>query len=139
MYDKCSLYAYSAAMRMRSRMAATAAVLMLSLNAPFEAAAAELLLLEQPGCAWCARFDAEIAPGYPHTAEGRRAPLRRVDVSRPWPADLAAIAPERLTPTFVLLSDDGTEVARLRGYPGDNFFWPLLAEMLQKLRPAPTM
>jgi hypothetical protein len=29
--------------------------------------------------------------------------------------------------------DNGVEVARLRGYPGDNFFWPLLEEMLAKL------
>jgi thioredoxin-related protein len=113
--------------------------LALSAAEPAGAEAAELLLLEQPGCVWCARFDAEVAPGYPHTAEGRRAPLRRVDVTEAWPADLAGIAPERLTPTFILISDDGVEVARLRGYPGDHFFWPLLAEMVEKLGPAPTM
>ena len=38
------------------------------------ASAAELLMMEQPGCAWCARFDAEIAPAWPKTEEGRRAP-----------------------------------------------------------------
>jgi len=126
-------------MRMGRGMAVAAVVLMLSVAVPVMARAAELLVLVQPGCVWCARFDAEIVPGYPHTAEGRRAPLRRVDITEPWPAEFAAIAPERLTPTFVLVSDDGEEVARLRGYPGDNFFWPLLGEMLAKLRPAPTM
>lgn len=138
MYDKRSLRAYVFAMLFARSIVATAVVLSVASALPALVRAAELLVLEQPGCAWCARFDSEIAPGYPHTAEGRRAPLRRIDVTESWPADLVAIAPERLTPTFVLLSDDGAEVARLRGYPGDNFFWPLLAEMLEKLG-RPTM
>ena len=96
------------------------------------ARAAELLMLEQPGCVWCARFNAEIAPAYPKTAEGARAPLRRVDITGDWPDDLAGIATERFTPTFVLV-EDGKEVGRIRGYPGDEFFWYLLAELLAKL------
>lgn len=126
-------------MSLRRRMSVAAVALGLSLAMPADGRAAELVMLSQPGCAWCARFEAEIAPGYPHTAEGRRAPLRRVDVSGPWPADLTAIAPERLTPTFILVADDGSEVARLRGYPGDHFFWPLLGEMLEKLGPGPVL
>jgi hypothetical protein len=96
--------------------------------------AAELIMLERPGCAWCARWNREIAPIYPLTEEGRRAPLRRVDVTAPWPADLGNIEGDFYTPTFIVV-EDGTEVARLRGYPGDNFFWPLLGEMLSKLPP----
>jgi len=94
--------------------------------------AAELVMLERPGCGWCLRWNSEIAPIYPLTAEGRLAPLRRVDVTAPWPTDLAGIAVDRYTPTFVIV-ENGVEIARLRGYPGDNFFWPLLAEMLAKL------
>ncbi len=96
------------------------------------AQAAELIMLERPGCAWCLRWNQEIAPIYPLTEEGRRAPLRRVDVTRPWPQDLAGIATDRYTPTFIVV-ENGREVARLRGYPGDNFFWPLLEAMLAKL------
>jgi len=96
------------------------------------AAAAELLMLERPGCVWCMRWNEQIAPAYPKTAEGRVAPLRRVDLSKPWPKDLAGIAADRFTPTFILTSG-GREIARLRGYPGDEFFWPLLGEMLAKL------
>lgn len=94
--------------------------------------AAELLMLEQPGCPWCARFNAEIAPGYPNTDEGRRAPLRRVDITQEWPSDLDFVARERFTPTFVLI-EDGREIDRLRGYPGDEFFWYLLDQMIAKL------
>ena len=96
------------------------------------AEAAELIMLERPGCAWCARWNREIAPIYPLTDEGRLAPLRRVDVTEPWPADLQQIASDRYTPTFIVV-ENGVEIARLRGYPGDNFFWPLLSEMLAKL------
>ena len=96
------------------------------------AQAAELLMLEQPGCPWCARFNAEIAPAWPNTDEGRRAPLRRVDITRPWPDDLKDVAKERFTPTFVLM-EDGREVGRLRGYPGDEFFWFRIDELLARL------
>ena len=96
------------------------------------AAAAELLMLHQPGCGWCERFEAEIGEAYPNTSEGAAAPLRRVDITKPWPADLNGIAPERFTPSFVLV-EGGKEIARLRGYPGDQFFWFLVDEMLAKL------
>ncbi|KZM48725.1 transcriptional regulator [Labrenzia sp. OB1] len=96
------------------------------------AGAAELIMLEQPGCVWCKRWNEEIGVAYPKTEEGRRAPLRRVDITDTWPEDLSGIARERLTPTFVLI-ENGVEIDRLRGYPGEHFFWPLLAGMLEKL------
>jgi thioredoxin-related protein len=96
--------------------------------------AAELLMLEQPGCPWCARFDDEIAPAWPRTEEGRRAPLRRVDITEPWPDDLTDIRMERFTPTFILV-DRGEEIGRLRGYVGDEFFWYQVGELIGKLPP----
>ena len=99
------------------------------------AQAAELIVLERPGCAWCLLWNREVAPIYPKTVEGRLAPLRRVDITRPWPADLAGIEGDLYTPTFIVV-DNGVEVGRLRGYPGEAFFWPLLNEMLDRL-PAP--
>ena len=118
--------------RARPHIAALALALLASAGTVAAARAAELVMMEQAGCAWCARFNAEIAPAYPNTDEGRLAPLRRVDIHAPWPQDLAAITPERFTPTFVLV-EDGQEIDRLRGYPGDEFFWSLLGEMLAKL------
>ncbi|MEJ8474571.1 transcriptional regulator [Roseibium algae] len=94
--------------------------------------AAELLMLEQPGCVWCKRWNEEIGVIYSKTEEGRQAPLRRVDITEAWPSDLENVRRERMTPTFILI-DEGQEVARLRGYPGDNFFWPMLSDMLFKL------
>ena len=106
-----------------------AAALIAFLAAP--AAAAELVMVEQPGCPWCARWDAEIAPAYPLTPEGQAAPLRRVPLGN-LPDDLAFAASVRVTPTFVLI-EDGVEIGRLEGYPGADFFWPLLSQMLDRL------
>jgi hypothetical protein len=94
--------------------------------------AAELVMFEQPGCAWCLAFDREIAPAYGKTDEGRRAPLRRVDMRGPLPDDLSFIAAERLTPLFVLV-DKGREIGRIRGYPGEDHFWGLLGVLIKKL------
>lgn len=116
-------------MRRSGRVAAT---LLAFFAAGQTAAAAELLMLEQPGCVWCARFNAEIAPAWPKTDEGKRAPLRRVDITGPWPADLAGVQKERFTPTFVLM-DNGKEIGRLRGYVGDEFFWYRIGEIIAKL------
>ena len=113
-------------------------LLAMTLVLPFSAQAAELIMVEEPGCTWCKRWNEEIGIAYPKTEEGIIAPLRRVDISKPWPDDLKDIRRERLTPTFILVQD-GKEVDRLRGYPGDHFFWPMLGEMLAKLEPEPQM
>lgn len=89
-------------------------------------------MFEQAGCVWCETFDREIGPVYPKTAEGQRAPLRRVNIDHPLPADLDFIAVERLAPLFVLV-DKGREVGRIRGYPGEDHFWGLLGTLMRKL------
>lgn len=88
-----------------------------------------LMMAEEPGCIWCARWDAQIAPIYPKTGEGEAAPLRRVNILEPIPADITLNRPITFTPTFVLLVD-GAETQRIEGYPGEDFFWGLLALML---------
>lgn len=107
-----------------------AACLLLLLLAP--AHAAELVMFTQKGCVWCARFDHEIAPAYDKTDEGKRAPLRRLDIAAPVPPDLDFIQRERFTPVFVLV-DQGHEIGRIRGYPGDIFFWGLLANLIERM------
>jgi len=89
-------------------------------------------MFEQRSCVWCQKFDREIAPAYGKTAEGKRAPLHRVDIAQPIPADLAFIRRERFTPVFVLVND-GREIGRIRGYPGDAFFYGLLANLLAQM------
>jgi hypothetical protein len=101
------------------------------------ARAAELIVFEQAGCVWCETFDREIAPIYPKTVEGQRAPLRRVNIDRTLPSDLAFLEMERLAPVFVLV-EKGQEVGRIRGYPGEDHFWGLLGALIRKLDTAGT-
>lgn len=91
--------------------------------------AAELVMVEEAGCMWCARWNAEVSEVYPKTAEGRAAPLRRVDKGA-LPGDLDLASRVLFTPTFLLV-EDGREVARIEGYPGEDFFWGLLGMMLK--------
>lgn len=99
---------------------------------PLSNYAAELLMIEEPGCIYCDRFNREIAPAYPKTSEGRKAPLRRLQLDEPFPAEFANVRAATVTPTFILVNE-GREIDRLIGYPGDEYFWFLLGEMLEKL------
>ena len=107
-------------------------ILLVTLLLAPTARSAELVVFEQKGCVWCQRFDREIAPAYDKTTEGKRAPLRRQDIKQSIPAELAFIKRERFTPVFVLI-DEGREIGRIRGYPGDTFFWGLLANLIERL------
>ncbi len=82
-------------------------------------------------------FNREIAPTYKKTDEGLRAPLRRINIDKPLPPDLAFIQVERLTPLFVLV-DKGREIGRIRGYPGEESFWMQLSVLFEKLGTAGT-
>ncbi|WP_286131189.1 hypothetical protein [Loktanella sp. 5RATIMAR09] len=90
-----------------------------------------LMMAEEPGCLWCARWNEEIGPIYPKTEEGAAAPLRRVNLLDPMPSDIVLARRINYTPTFVLLVE-GVETNRIEGYPGDDFFWGLLGQMLEQ-------
>lgn len=109
-----------------------AAALVLGLSVMVGAASAEtrLVMVEEQGCVWCERWLADIGPIYPKTAEGKVAPLQRVDLADPLPKDINFKKSLRFTPTFVLVID-GEEVNRIEGYPGEDFFWGLLGMMLK--------
>ena len=84
-----------------------------------------LLMFERDGCPYCRQWDREIAPIYGKTPEGQSAPLTRLDIHEPLPDGVTVDRAPQFTPTFVLL-EDGVEVGRIEGYPGDAFFWALL-------------
>ena len=105
--------------------AALLAALVLALPASAEV---NLVMVEEEGCIWCARWNRDVSVEYPKTAEGQAAPLRRVDIGA-IPDDLSLVSRPQFTPTFILVRD-GAELARLEGYPGEDFFWGLLGRML---------
>ena len=88
-----------------------------------------LIMVEETGCMWCTSWNEKIGPIYPKTPEGRTAPLRRIDIHATQTDDLNFTSSLNFTPTFILMVD-GLEVSRLEGYPGEDFFWGLLAEMI---------
>lgn len=89
-----------------------------------------LLMAEEDGCYWCARWNKEISHIYPKTIEGQTAPLQRYDLHRETP-EVELLQKVRFTPTFILV-DDGKEVGRIEGYPGEDFFWGLLTMMFDR-------
>ncbi len=91
-------------------------------------------MFDAPFCEWCERWDDEVGVIYHKTDEGRQAPLRRVALAGPRPDDLKSIDGLRYTPTFVLL-DQGLEVGRILGYPGEANFWGLLGQLLHSIGP----
>jgi hypothetical protein len=103
---------------------------LMTLARPAAATEWMLVMVEQRGCSYCERWNADVSPEYPLTPEGRFAPLRRVDL-HDLPEDLSFATRPVFTPTFVLMGDD-VEVGRLEGYPGEDFFWGLLGRLLSK-------
>jgi thioredoxin-related protein len=97
------------------------------------AAAAELLMVRQAGCPWCRWWDRDVGPVYDKTDLGKRAPLRMIDIGQqrelPW-----LKARVVYTPTFVLVEQD-REIGRIEGYPGEDFFWARLDQLLRQLPP----
>ncbi len=96
--------------------------------------AAELILFERKYCPWCLRWNKEVGVVYARTEEGRAAPLRRVDMDAPRPADLRGIKGLVYSPTFVLLDDAGREVGRIEGYQYEGAFWVALDALLEKMK-----
>ena len=93
-----------------------------------------MVMVEQEGCVYCARWDAEAAPAWPETEVGRAAPLRRVDI-RALPDDLDFDGRPVFTPTFVLVRD-GAELGRVEGYDPE-FFWPMVEHLVETARRDP--
>ena len=92
-----------------------------------------LIMVDDPNCGYCRKFEAEIGPRYPRTAEGRFAPLFKI---RRKSRELSAFNPVIYTPTFLLVR--GTEeVGRIIGYPGADYFFPELDQLLAKAGYAP--
>lgn len=91
----------------------------------------ELVMVERVGCAWCARWNADVAPIYPKAPESADAPLRRHDLGDGQPKE--ATRPVRYTPTFLLVRE-GKEVGRVTGYLDAGMFWGLLDQLIARAK-----
>jgi hypothetical protein len=114
-----------------------ATVLAASLLWPALSCASELVMFEQGGCVWCARWNRDVGPVYDKTAEAKVLPLRRVDIGQQSAAGITLTAPVIYTPTFVVV-DNGREIGRVTGFINDDaLFWGLLDTLVAKLAPVP--
>lgn len=95
----------------------------------------DLIMVDEPGCVYCRKWDAEIGRGYGRTAQGRFAPLVRV---RRKARELANLNPVIYTPTFILVRR-GEEMGRITGYPGAEYFYSELDALLAQAGYAPSL
>jgi hypothetical protein len=95
---------------------------------PAEANGRALVMYRRRGCPWCKAWDRDIGAIYPRTEFGARFPLREVDLAREGDGGIRLARPVRYTPTFVLV-EAGQELARIEGYPGEDFFWARLERL----------
>jgi hypothetical protein len=99
------------------------------------AAAAQLIVVEDNRCEPCIRFERSVGNYYDSTPQGRKAPLRRVNIAAKVPGDLANITIQgsiRGTPTFVLI-DSGREIGMFDGFPSSEIFWQRIDGLLQQV------
>ena len=89
-----------------------------------------LLMVEQAGCYYCRVFNRDIAPVYEKSTEGLAAPLVHVQLRGDLPEGVTLNTQPFVTPTFILIGPDGAEIERLTGFPGEDFFWPYISDMI---------
>jgi hypothetical protein len=96
-------------------------------------APAVLVMVGDPGCPYCARWEAEVGHSYRASKEGKFAPLAVYQRGDPEISNLKKIV---YSPTFVMLAY-GQEVGRIVGYQGSDLFWMQLEPLVAKAGFAP--
>ena len=91
----------------------------------------KLIMFEELGCEYCDLWNEEIGVTYSKTPEGKFAPLTRVFKGEPGVGHIKDFA---LSTHRHLLSCRvrNKEIGRILGYPGEDFFWVYLGEILHK-------
>ncbi len=91
------------------------------------ASGVQLIMIEDRGCPYCARWNEEVGGAYAASAEGLFAPLVRRPRNHP---DVKKFANIIYSPTFIVVRG-GVELGRITGYPGADFFWGMLDQILR--------
>jgi hypothetical protein len=97
-------------------------------DAPAFANRTTLVMVDDINCGYCRKWEREVGVGYPKSAEGRYAPLTKIRRGDPRLQGITSLA---YTPTFVLFVN-GRESGRIVGYPGADFFWAELEQLIKR-------
>lgn len=89
---------------------------------------AALVMVSDPGCSFCMRWQPEVKIPYNRSAEGAFAPLIERLRNDPGVRRFKGIV---YSPTFLVLSN-GEEVGRIVGYQGPDLFWMELEPLMAK-------
>lgn len=82
----------------------------------------ELVVLEAPGCTYCALFRRDVLPAFETSATGKQMTVRFVDVNDIEQSHLDLVSAVDIVPTFVVARAN-KEIGRIPGYVGpENFF-----------------
>lgn len=113
-------------------LAAALAAVVLTAGAPGEARALEqrvrLIMVDDPACRYCRRWNEAVGVGYANSPEGRIAPLKRVRRAAP---ELEGLDHVVYTPTFIVMQG-AAEVGRISGYSGPGYFYEDLREIFAR-------
>ncbi len=91
----------------------------------------ELVMFDDEYCSWCRQWEEDIGVIYHVTPEHCQAPLKKIEMGDALPDSISLKEPVVYTPTFVFFVH-GKEVDRIVGYPGEEFFWSMLGDMINK-------
>lgn len=127
---RCARQSLASAATQNLRVLASALACILIMPVQGHAQDLRLLMIEQAGCYYCRVFNRDIAPIYESSAEGLAAPLVHAQLRGPLPDGITLASMPFVTPTFILIGPDGHEIERLTGFPGEDFFWPYVSDMI---------
>ena len=108
--------------------AAVAVILVMALQTTI---ASQLIMFDDEYCTWCRKWDDEIGVIYNLTLESCHAPLKKIPLGEDLPDTVSLKESVTFTPTFVLLHEQ-VEVGRIVGYPGEDFFWSMLNDIIKE-------
>ncbi|MBF0414855.1 MAG: hypothetical protein HQL78_03640 [Magnetococcales bacterium] len=98
---------------------------------PGELPSGRLLFVTREGCPYCRAFKESVGQFYHKTQIGKQFPLTEVDRDAPAAEFMDLVWEVTFFPTFVVYGRDGKEIARFRGYRGDEAFWADMEKVIQ--------
>ncbi|MCH9808358.1 MAG: thioredoxin family protein [Alphaproteobacteria bacterium] len=93
------------------------------------AANLQLVVLEVPGCIYCGIFRRQLLPNYKASKQGRKVPVRFVDLNDPALGEIGLTQPVGVVPTFVVL-ENNQEIGRIPGYVSHHDFFKAIDHIL---------